>query len=337
MLSDGWEVAPSPPGACAGPAELDGLSWRAARVPGTVAGALGEDAAGRDLDADDWWFRCHFDAEPAADAEEVVLGLGGLATVAEVYLNGQLVLESESMFAAHAVDVSRRLRGANELVICCRALAPRLAQPRKPRARWRTRLVSNGNLRFFRTMLLGRAPGFAPGPAVVGPWRPVSLERRRGCVLDSVRLRTRLDDDGTGRLACRVAARAVAGTALPTGARVERGRSRRDDRRRRSADRRRRYLADADPRRSVVAPHPRRARAPRRGRAGRRRAVAPRSCRLPPPADARRPRRGWPEPARQRRAGVRARGGVDAARPPRSPRGRGTSCGRCSSGSSPRA
>ena len=64
-------------------------------------------------------------------------------------------------------------------------------------------------------MLLGRAPGFAPGPAVVGPWRPVSLERRRGCVLDGVRLRTRLDDNGTGRLACRVAARALAGTALP--------------------------------------------------------------------------------------------------------------------------
>jgi beta-mannosidase len=215
MLSDGWEVAPSPPGGCAGPTEVDGLAWRAARVPGTVAGALGEDTAGRDLDAEDWWFRCRFDAEPAADGEEVVLALGGLATVTEVYLNGRLVLESESMFAAHAVDVSRRLRGANELVICCRALAPRLAQARKPRARWRTRLVSNGNLRFYRTMLLGRAPGFAPGPAVVGPWRPVSLERRRGCVLDGVRLRTRLDEDGTGRLACRVAARALAGTALP--------------------------------------------------------------------------------------------------------------------------
>ena len=52
----------------------------------------------------------------------------------------------------------------NELAICCRALAPLLRVRRRPRARWRTRLVADGELRFFRTMLLGRAPGFAPGP-----------------------------------------------------------------------------------------------------------------------------------------------------------------------------
>ena len=33
----------------------------------------------------------------------------------------------------------------------------------------------DGNLRWFRTTLLGRAPGFAPGPPVVGPWRDVWL------------------------------------------------------------------------------------------------------------------------------------------------------------------
>jgi beta-mannosidase len=215
MLADGWEVAPSLPGACADPAGLDALRWAPAPVPGTVAAALGEAAAGRDLDAEDWWFRCAFDAEPAAEDEEVVLRLGGLATIAEVYVNGTLVLESESMFAQHTVDVSRLVRGANELAICFRALRPRLAEPRKPRARWRTRLVTDGNLRFYRTMLLGRAPGLGAGPAVVGPWRPVSLERRRGWVLDSVRLRPAYDGQGTGRLTCGLAARALSGAVLP--------------------------------------------------------------------------------------------------------------------------
>ncbi len=93
------------------------------------------------------------------------------------------------MFAAHAVEVGDRLRGENQLAICCRALAPLLAQRRRPRARWRTRLVADGNLRFFRTMLLGRAPGFAPGPAAVGPWREVRLERRRELAVEEVALR----------------------------------------------------------------------------------------------------------------------------------------------------
>ncbi len=59
-----------------------------------------------DFDAEDWWFRTSFDAEPAADGEEVMLRLDGIATVAEVYLNGERVLESDSMFAAHALDVA---------------------------------------------------------------------------------------------------------------------------------------------------------------------------------------------------------------------------------------
>jgi beta-mannosidase len=172
-LTDGWEVAATAPGRCASPAELQGvaLDWVAATVPGTAAGAVGPD--GRDFDAEDWWFRCRFAADPAAPETE--LRLDGIATIAEVYLNGELVLESESMFAAHRVDVAAWLAADNELVLVCRALAPLLTRRRRPSARWRTRVVNAGNLRWYRTMMFGRSPGFAPGPAPVGPWRPVSL------------------------------------------------------------------------------------------------------------------------------------------------------------------
>jgi len=192
-LTDGWMVAGSDPGACAGPGELDRLHFIPAVVPGTAAAAVGDDAL--DYDARDWWFTTRFHAEPAAAGETVALGLEGLATVAEVYLNGELVLSGESMFAGHELDVGARLRGDNELVIGCRALHPLLAARRRPRARWRTRLVTSGNLRFYRTMLLGRAPGFAPGPAVVGPWRPVWLQRCSGRRLEAVALRARVRDD----------------------------------------------------------------------------------------------------------------------------------------------
>ncbi len=197
-LSDGWQFAGTPPGACADPSGLPALQFSPAAVPGTVASALR--TAGRwyagdpdDFDQHDWWFRTRFAAEPAAKSEEIVLALDGIATVAEVYLNGERVLDSDSMYAGHRLDVGSRLRSENELAICCRALGPLLRVSRRPRARWRTRLVAHGNLRFFRTMLLGRAPGFAPGPATVGPWRGVRLERRRALVVEELELRPRVN------------------------------------------------------------------------------------------------------------------------------------------------
>jgi len=170
-------------------------------VPGTAAGALREAGLWRigqpaELDERDWWFRTRFHAPPPRADEEIVLSLEGIATVAEVFLNGERVLESDSMFAAHEVEVGRLLMGDNELVIRCRALAPFLRQRRRPRARWRTRLVSEPNLRFFRTMLIGRAPGYPSGPAVVGPWRPVRLERRRGLAVERLELRPRVEGRG---------------------------------------------------------------------------------------------------------------------------------------------
>jgi beta-mannosidase len=209
-LSSGWELACAAPDEVGGPGELDQLDWGPAQVPGTAAGALraaGTWQAGdaRDFDAEDWWFRTRFDAEPVRAGEELVLALEGIATVAEVYFNGELLLESDSMFAARAIDITRRARTANELSICCRALAPLLRIARRPRARWRTRLVSEGNLRFFRTMLLGRAPGFAPGPPTVGPWKPIRLERRRLAAVDELELRPRLEPGrGTLRVLARI-------------------------------------------------------------------------------------------------------------------------------------
>ncbi len=201
LLDAGWEAAHTAPGACATPHDLGGLTWLAARVPGTAAGVLRDaglwSAGGaHDFDAEDWWFRVRFDAGPAQPGERSLLHLDGVATVSAAFLNGAPLTGGDSMFAAHSVDVTGDLLAANELVIRCSAIAPLLAVPRRPRARWRQQVV-DGNLRWLRTMLLGRAPGFAPGPAAVGPWRPVRLERRSGTALDLLELRTALrGDDG---------------------------------------------------------------------------------------------------------------------------------------------
>jgi beta-mannosidase len=108
--------------------------------------------------------------------------------------------------------VTRRLREENVLEIHCRPLTPELERTRRPRARWRTKVAHNG-LRFYRTSLLGRSPGFAPSPAPVGPWRAVSLVHRAGPTLETLTLRPRLEgNDGV---------LAIAGTTTGTPSVVE--------------------------------------------------------------------------------------------------------------------
>jgi beta-mannosidase len=196
-LSTGWTVAAAPPGRIAGPEDLakESLDWWPARVPGTVAGAVPYEH--RDLDAEDWWFRRRFEI-PGDDADgDLFLELDGLATVCDVYVNGRHLLSSSSMWRAHVVAVREIVIPGqlNELVIACRALRPLLERRRRPRARWRTRVVNDNNLRWYRSMIFGRSPGFAPSPAAVGPWRPVRIVRRRPDVPTAVSVTTRLDDD----------------------------------------------------------------------------------------------------------------------------------------------
>jgi beta-mannosidase len=201
-LTEGWQLTGSPPGRFGAPDELDGVAWVSAQVPGTAAGAIGVD--GRDFDAEDWWFSCQFALGTEWLEERVALELDGVATVSQVFLNGRLVLESGSMWEAHELDVTGQLRLTNELVICCRALVPLLAQSRRPRARWRTRVVNAGNLRWHRTMVFGRSPGFAPGPAPVGPWRPIRIVRASEAGLGFLSIAPRLEgDDGVVRVTAR--------------------------------------------------------------------------------------------------------------------------------------
>ena len=146
--------------------------WFPVDVPGTAAGALR--AAGaeldRDLDVDDWWF-CTELADGAPDGS--VLVLPGVATLAEVWLGGELVAATTSMFLTVEVVVPAQPPGAL-LAIRCLSLRAALAV-RRPRGRWRSSLVAEQGLRHVRTTLLGRASVFAGAAPPVGPWRGCEL------------------------------------------------------------------------------------------------------------------------------------------------------------------
>jgi beta-mannosidase len=81
------------------------------------------------------------------------------------------------MFVAHERRIEPTPGGEHELLIRCRAL-DRLLEAKRPRPKWRAPMVENQQLRWFRTTLLGRTPGWSPPAAAVGPWRPVWLETR---------------------------------------------------------------------------------------------------------------------------------------------------------------
>ena len=197
-LQNNWWLAASPPNAYASPQQIDGnCEWQSAKVPGTVARAkldlgiwqLGDNC---DFDRDDWWFKTSFDIpQTQSDCQ---LCFDGLATLAEVWLNGHLILTSQNMFLTHQVEIKNLLKAENHLFICFRALGAKLAE-RLPRPRWKTRLVAEQQLRWFRTTLLGRIPGWTPKVAPVGPWRPVyltSTQQRPEIIRQSARLESSL-------------------------------------------------------------------------------------------------------------------------------------------------
>ena len=211
-LDAGWELARTPPGACATPDALAALplEWHPARVPGTVGASLHGD---RDrpgaYDADDWWYRVRFPAPERRAGTRVSLRFEGLATIAEAWLNGAPVASSRNMFVPCAADVTDLLAPENELAIRFSSLDAEMAKKR-PRPRWRTALVARQGLRWFRTTLLGRMPGWTPPIAPVGPWRAVTLECVERFELLSLRLHAGVEGD-TGRLRVDAALRMVDG------------------------------------------------------------------------------------------------------------------------------
>ncbi|RKQ33103.1 glycoside hydrolase family 2 protein [Kocuria tytonis] len=190
-----WTLHRSDPGA-----EPDGPLTRgiAARVPGTVSGALrdalGESAVDPVLDAatpDTVWeyrTRVHTPGGPHRFTS------AGVATVARLLVAGREVHASDTAFAPWNVTVELP---AGECGITLRILpTTSIPVPRKPRARWLSPLVADRSMRWRRTPLTGSIDW--PGAReVLGPWggldvRPVAHPDATAPV--PARLTVRADD-----------------------------------------------------------------------------------------------------------------------------------------------
>ena len=174
-LSDCWECTDTAPGTAASPSEIGDVQWLPAHVPGTFAAALRNSSewdgnSPLTLDDRDIWYRTQFEG----GGEETLI-FDGLATIAEIWLNSELIRRTSNMFLP--CEVAAQTRSHNVLHICFRSLTAWLATQRG-RARWRTRIAVPATLRFARTTLFGRMPGWCPAVQPVGPWRPVRHTRR---------------------------------------------------------------------------------------------------------------------------------------------------------------
>ena len=175
-LNSDWVLTGTPPDEYSSPDEikLDSINWLTAPVPGTVAQAY-QDAElwsfsnPTNFDEQDWWYKTSFTIE---DTTSSTLVFSGLASLCDVWLNGKLILSSNNMFVEYQLDVLSLLQENNELLLCFRSINNNLKIRRK-RPRWKTKLVSQQQLRWIRTSLVGRIPGWTPPIAPNGPWQPI--------------------------------------------------------------------------------------------------------------------------------------------------------------------
>lgn len=182
LLAGQWQICRTLADELNDPATFNGeMGWLDVPEPAPIAAALRAlghwsiDDNSLRFDAFDWWYKCNFDIPAQTHTGHFFLVFGGLATITEAWLNGELLLKSNNMFHNHVVDISGCLAPTdNQLIMVFRSLDQSLKQ-RRPRPRWRAPMMEHHQLRYVRSSILGRTPGWSPPCPVIGPWRPIHL------------------------------------------------------------------------------------------------------------------------------------------------------------------
>ena len=200
------------------------VDWLPATVPGGVheallaAGRIADpyfdrnEGAARWVEERDWWFRTQIPASPSWRRGRTLLVCHGLDTVADLWLDGQPLGHSENMFRPATFDVTGRLDGGAELLICFRpplagltppasatnllqrlgdtlaALAPEEPAEDDEGAGLMSPTLPLATLRRKATFSWGW--DFGPRLPSVGPWRPVEVVHESGAVVTGHHVRT---------------------------------------------------------------------------------------------------------------------------------------------------
>ncbi|MBQ5947340.1 glycoside hydrolase family 2 protein [Massilia sp. ST3] len=211
VIDQGWSFRLLPENAQAA-AHPEAAPWLPATVPGTVHTDLfanklvpdpyvGAPEAGLQwIGLADWEYRTRFDAPRAAlDSARSDLVFEGLDTFAEVWLNGEKLLESDNAFRTWRVKVEGRLRArGNELRIVLRSpiakLLPRVqAMPHKLAGNYPS--PYGDEPKEAMTGNFARKPGYhygwdwGPRYVTTGIWKRVVLQSWDALRVDDLQLR----------------------------------------------------------------------------------------------------------------------------------------------------
>ena len=177
-ISCDWKLIRALPNEYDSPPAHQQNTAQCAIVPGTVSSTLVQTTQERwnlgiDVDDFDWWYFGEFESDTSNNGKQF-LTFNGLATFAQVWLNGTPILVTDNMFRQYRVEVSSLIQAKNQLVIVFRSVNEFLNQ-RRARPRWKTKLVGNQQMRWVRSTVLGHVDVWTPPIKAVGPWREISL------------------------------------------------------------------------------------------------------------------------------------------------------------------
>ncbi|MCF6193192.1 MAG: hypothetical protein L3J46_02530 [Kangiellaceae bacterium] len=203
-LEKNWGLFKSSPDQFCSPTEIEfsTLLTIPAAVPGTVAMSVNGKAPNcwkpeLVYDDFDWWYTLVLDSNnsylSSLDFSNTTLCFDGLATLTEVWLNDKLLLKTENMFRSYKVPITT-LKLGDRLSVVFRSTANFL-KIKRPRPKWKTKLVDNQQLRWLRTCVLGRSSFWTPPITAIGPWKSIYLQSPRQYVIESCRITTHVNEE----------------------------------------------------------------------------------------------------------------------------------------------
>ncbi|MBZ0298157.1 MAG: beta galactosidase jelly roll domain-containing protein [Anaerolineae bacterium] len=195
-----WKVQHFDPGAgldagCTGQGYDDG-DWLATAVPGDVHKTLIANGLIPDpfydqnesacvwMEDQEWWYRLQFaapDVPPHPD-ERLELVFQGVDTFATMWLNGELLGQTDNMFHPWTFDVTAKLHygQTNTLAIC---FDPPLTHVSTDDVEKYVTWGRNPARAFMRKAQFGYGWDWGPRLPTIGLWRPVELRRERKAVI----------------------------------------------------------------------------------------------------------------------------------------------------------
>lgn len=129
----------------------------------------------------DFLYRCHFTVDKNAGPNRRLI-FEGLDTIATVWLNGELLLQSDNMFVAHTVPIDRFLRDGEQVLLIWFQSAQTEAATRLEK--WGPRAVWNGEPGrvYVRKAQFHFGWDFGPPLLSAGPWKPIVLTDDPVCI-----------------------------------------------------------------------------------------------------------------------------------------------------------